>query len=52
MQGKQVLFMTNNSMKSRQAYLGKFVKLGVPAAVVSMSWINNSTIHHANAMLC
>lgn len=31
--GKQVLFMTNNSMKSRQAYLGKFVQLGVPAAV-------------------
>jgi hypothetical protein len=26
--------MTNNSMKSRQAYLGKFVQLGVPAAVV------------------
>lgn len=34
LQGKQVLFMTNNSMKSRQAYLGKFVQLGVPAAVV------------------
>lgn len=31
--GKQVLFMTNNSMKSRQAYLGKFVQLGVPATV-------------------
>jgi ribonucleotide monophosphatase NagD (HAD superfamily) len=35
-QGKQVLFMTNNSMKSRQAYLGKFKALGVPAAVVSV----------------
>ena len=32
--------MTNNSMKSRQAYLGKFEALGVPAAVVSKeAWV-------------
>eukprot|EP00775_Hariotina_reticulata_P013377 gene13377-13504_t len=31
--GKQVLFMTNNSMKSRAGYLNKFVQLGVPAHV-------------------
>lgn len=35
LQGKQVLFLTNNSMKSRQAYLGKFVQLGLPAFHVS-----------------
>eukprot|EP00879_Flechtneria_rotunda_P030523 GHRR01033163.1.p1 GENE.GHRR01033163.1~~GHRR01033163.1.p1 ORF type:complete len:206 (+),score=65.48 GHRR01033163.1:710-1327(+) len=29
--GKNVLYMTNNSMKSRQSYLGKFQRLGVPA---------------------
>lgn len=38
LQGKQVLFMTNNSMQSRQAYLGKFVQLGVQAAVVRQAW--------------
>jgi hypothetical protein len=34
LQGKQVLFMTNNSMKSRANYLNKFIQLGVPADVV------------------
>lgn len=34
-QGKTVLFVTNNSMKSRQAYLTKFERLGVPADLVS-----------------
>jgi ribonucleotide monophosphatase NagD (HAD superfamily) len=35
LQGKQVLFMTNNSMKSRQSYLDKCLQVGLPAHVVS-----------------
>ncbi|KAL2271746.1 hypothetical protein VTJ83DRAFT_1117 [Remersonia thermophila] len=30
--GKQVIFVTNNSTKSREQYLTKFTKLGIPAA--------------------
>jgi ribonucleotide monophosphatase NagD (HAD superfamily) len=34
LQGKKVLFMTNNSMKSRQSYLDKCLQVGLPAHVV------------------
>lgn len=34
LQGKTVLFVTNNSMKSRVSYAGKFKSLGISAAPV------------------
>ena len=33
--GKQLVFVTNNSTKSRADYKKKFDKLGIPAEVVS-----------------
>jgi len=33
--GKQVIFVTNNASKSRQALLGKFRKMGIEAETVS-----------------
>jgi ribonucleotide monophosphatase NagD (HAD superfamily) len=33
-QGKQLVFVTNNSTKSRADYKKKFDKLGIPAEVV------------------
>lgn len=35
--GKQLVFVTNNSTKSRADYKKKFDKLGIPAEVVSVS---------------
>jgi 4-nitrophenyl phosphatase len=34
--GKQLVFVTNNSTKSRADYKKKFDKLGIPAEVVSL----------------
>jgi len=36
-QGKQLVFVTNNSTKSRADYKKKFDKLGIPAQVVRES---------------
>lgn len=39
-QGKTCIFLTNNSMKSRLAYLEKFKQLGVHATVVRVcGWV-------------
>lgn len=35
MTGKQLVFVTNNSTKSRADYKKKFDKLGIPAEVVN-----------------
>jgi hypothetical protein len=40
LQGKKVLFMTNNSMKSRGGYLDKCLQVGLPAHVVSKRGIS------------
>jgi hypothetical protein len=40
MQGKKVLFMTNNSMKSRESYLDKCLQVGLPAHVVRRAAAN------------
>lgn len=37
--GKQLVFVTNNSTKSRADYKKKFDKLGIPAEVVRMSLV-------------
>lgn len=35
--GKRIVYFTNNSMRSRQAYVDKLVALGLPANLVSAS---------------
>eukprot|EP00878_Enallax_costatus_P003473 GHUV01003686.1.p1 GENE.GHUV01003686.1~~GHUV01003686.1.p1 ORF type:complete len:326 (+),score=73.40 GHUV01003686.1:386-1363(+) len=48
--GKKVLYMTNNSMKSRSSYLGKFEQLGVPAHVDDIYCSSYSAAAYLNSV--
>lgn len=40
--GKQLVFVTNNSTKSREDYKKKFDKMGIPCKVVRLDEIINT----------